>query len=110
MNFNSTCASVNLSDNHFSITVGSCIELVVHCLATVTKCHLATRLIVYSLRSIKGILGLRRVLFKTCFFCLGSAVKEKAGFITPVPGGVGPMTIAMVMKNTVTAAKNAPTY
>ncbi|XP_051525500.1 bifunctional methylenetetrahydrofolate dehydrogenase/cyclohydrolase 2, mitochondrial-like isoform X2 [Myxocyprinus asiaticus] len=37
-------------------------------------------------------------------------VKEKAGFITPVPGGVGPMTIAMVMKNTVTAAKNAPTY
>ncbi|XP_057212556.1 probable bifunctional methylenetetrahydrofolate dehydrogenase/cyclohydrolase 2 isoform X1 [Triplophysa rosa] len=38
------------------------------------------------------------------------AVKEKAGFITPVPGGVGPMTIAMVMKNTVTAAKNAPTY
>ncbi|KAG1973971.1 putative bifunctional methylenetetrahydrofolate dehydrogenase/cyclohydrolase [Pimephales promelas] len=38
------------------------------------------------------------------------AVKEKATFITPVPGGVGPMTIAMVMKNTVTAAKNAPTY
>uniref|UniRef100_A0A671SX84 methenyltetrahydrofolate cyclohydrolase n=1 Tax=Sinocyclocheilus anshuiensis TaxID=1608454 RepID=A0A671SX84_9TELE len=38
------------------------------------------------------------------------AVKVKAGFITPVPGGVGPMTIAMVMKNTVTAAKNAPTY
>uniref|UniRef100_A0A673G1Q9 methenyltetrahydrofolate cyclohydrolase n=1 Tax=Sinocyclocheilus rhinocerous TaxID=307959 RepID=A0A673G1Q9_9TELE len=38
------------------------------------------------------------------------AVKKKAGFITPVPGGVGPMTIAMVMKNTVTAAKNAPTY
>ncbi len=27
-----------------------------------------------------------------------------AGFITPVPGGVGPMTIAMLMKNTVTAA------
>ncbi len=31
--------------------------------------------------------------------------KEKAGFITPVPGGVGPMTIAMLMKNTLTAAK-----
>ncbi len=29
--------------------------------------------------------------------------KEKAGFITPVPGGVGPMTIAMLMKNTLTA-------
>jgi methylenetetrahydrofolate dehydrogenase (NADP+)/methenyltetrahydrofolate cyclohydrolase len=31
-------------------------------------------------------------------------VREVAGFITPVPGGVGPMTIAMLMKNTVTAA------
>jgi methylenetetrahydrofolate dehydrogenase (NADP+)/methenyltetrahydrofolate cyclohydrolase len=29
----------------------------------------------------------------------------RAAFITPVPGGVGPMTIAMVLKNTVTAAK-----
>lgn len=28
-----------------------------------------------------------------------------AGYITPVPGGVGPMTIAMLMKNTLTAAK-----
>ncbi|XP_038133248.1 probable bifunctional methylenetetrahydrofolate dehydrogenase/cyclohydrolase 2 [Cyprinodon tularosa] len=34
-------------------------------------------------------------------------VKEKAGFLTPVPGGVGPMTVAMLMKNTVTAARNA---
>ncbi len=32
-------------------------------------------------------------------------VKEKAGYITPVPGGVGPMTIAMLMKNTLTSAK-----
>lgn len=31
------------------------------------------------------------------------AVKEKAGYITPVPGGAGPMTIAMLMKNTVRA-------
>lgn len=31
--------------------------------------------------------------------------KEKAGYITPVPGGVGPMTIAMLMQNTLTAAK-----
>jgi len=31
---------------------------------------------------------------------------ERAGYITPVPGGVGPMTIAMLMKNTLTAAKN----
>ncbi|MCM1525111.1 MAG: bifunctional methylenetetrahydrofolate dehydrogenase/methenyltetrahydrofolate cyclohydrolase FolD [Ruminococcus sp.] len=35
------------------------------------------------------------------------ACKDKAGFITPVPGGVGPMTIAMLMRNTLTAAKNA---
>lgn len=32
---------------------------------------------------------------------------KKASYITPVPGGVGPMTIAMLMKNTLTAAKNA---
>ena len=32
-------------------------------------------------------------------------VKEKASFITPVPGGVGPMTIAMLMKNTVKSAQ-----
>ncbi len=31
--------------------------------------------------------------------------EKKASFITPVPGGVGPMTIAMLMKNTLTAAK-----
>jgi methylenetetrahydrofolate dehydrogenase (NADP+)/methenyltetrahydrofolate cyclohydrolase len=34
-------------------------------------------------------------------------VKEKAGAITPVPGGVGPMTITMLMMNTVKAAKLA---
>jgi methylenetetrahydrofolate dehydrogenase (NADP+)/methenyltetrahydrofolate cyclohydrolase len=31
--------------------------------------------------------------------------KEVAGFITPVPGGVGPMTIAMLMRNTLRAAE-----
>lgn len=35
------------------------------------------------------------------------AVKEKAAAITPVPGGVGPMTITMLMKNTVQSAKQA---
>ncbi len=34
------------------------------------------------------------------------SVKDKAGYITPVPGGVGPMTIAMLMKNTLTAGKD----
>ncbi|HAU67577.1 MAG TPA: bifunctional methylenetetrahydrofolate dehydrogenase/methenyltetrahydrofolate cyclohydrolase, partial [Gammaproteobacteria bacterium] len=32
-------------------------------------------------------------------------VKAVAGAITPVPGGVGPMTVAMLMKNTVKAAR-----
>jgi methylenetetrahydrofolate dehydrogenase (NADP+) / methenyltetrahydrofolate cyclohydrolase len=35
------------------------------------------------------------------------SVSQKAAFITPVPGGVGPMTITMLMKNTVMAAKVA---
>lgn len=33
------------------------------------------------------------------------AVSSVASYITPVPGGVGPMTIAMLLKNTITAAK-----
>jgi methylenetetrahydrofolate dehydrogenase (NADP+) / methenyltetrahydrofolate cyclohydrolase len=33
------------------------------------------------------------------------AAAEVAGFLTPVPGGVGPLTIAMLMKNTLTAMK-----
>jgi 5,10-methylene-tetrahydrofolate dehydrogenase/methenyl tetrahydrofolate cyclohydrolase len=32
-------------------------------------------------------------------------VNEVAGFLTPVPGGVGPMTIIMLMRNTLTSAK-----
>lgn len=37
-------------------------------------------------------------------------VSRKTSLITPVPGGVGPMTIAMLMKNTVTAAKAQNAY
>ena len=36
-------------------------------------------------------------------------VKEVAGWITPVPGGVGPMTITMLLVNTLEAAERAPT-
>jgi methylenetetrahydrofolate dehydrogenase (NADP+)/methenyltetrahydrofolate cyclohydrolase len=32
-------------------------------------------------------------------------VVERAGLLTPVPGGVGPMTIAMLLRNTITAAR-----
>jgi methylenetetrahydrofolate dehydrogenase (NADP+)/methenyltetrahydrofolate cyclohydrolase len=34
-------------------------------------------------------------------------VKERAGWITPVPGGVGPMTIAMLLQNTLESAKRS---
>jgi len=34
-----------------------------------------------------------------------AAAAERAGFITPVPGGVGPMTVAMLMQNTLAAAR-----
>ncbi len=36
-----------------------------------------------------------------------ASAAERASFITPVPGGVGPMTIAMLMQNTLQAAKAA---
>jgi methylenetetrahydrofolate dehydrogenase (NADP+)/methenyltetrahydrofolate cyclohydrolase len=35
-------------------------------------------------------------------------VSEVAGWITPVPGGVGPLTVAMLLVNTVTAAEARP--
>lgn len=35
------------------------------------------------------------------------SAKQKASWITPVPGGVGPMTVAMLMKNTLLAAKKS---
>jgi methylenetetrahydrofolate dehydrogenase (NADP+) / methenyltetrahydrofolate cyclohydrolase len=43
---------------------------------------------------------------KLCGDVAFEEVKEKAGYITPVPGGVGPMTIAMLMYNTLKSAKN----
>jgi methylenetetrahydrofolate dehydrogenase (NADP+)/methenyltetrahydrofolate cyclohydrolase len=36
-----------------------------------------------------------------------AAARERAAYITPVPGGVGPMTVAMLLANTVTAAERA---
>nr|WP_263325781.1 bifunctional methylenetetrahydrofolate dehydrogenase/methenyltetrahydrofolate cyclohydrolase FolD [Neobacillus sp. Marseille-Q6967] len=43
---------------------------------------------------------------KLCGDVAYDEVSEKAGFITPVPGGVGPMTITMLMFNTLKSAKN----
>ena len=42
---------------------------------------------------------------KLCGDVCFDEVNEKAGWLTPVPGGVGPMTITMLMKNTLKAAK-----
>lgn len=49
--------------------------------------------------------GINRVDGKLCGDVDFDNVKNKASAITPVPGGVGPMTIAMLMQNTLTAAK-----
>lgn len=49
--------------------------------------------------------GMNRENGKLCGDVDFEAVKDKAFAITPVPGGVGPMTIAMLMQNTLTAAK-----
>ena len=38
------------------------------------------------------------------------AVVKKAGYITPVPGGIGPMTVAMLLKNTLKAANKVVNY
>ncbi|MCH5188046.1 MAG: bifunctional methylenetetrahydrofolate dehydrogenase/methenyltetrahydrofolate cyclohydrolase FolD [Oscillospiraceae bacterium] len=50
--------------------------------------------------------GMNRVDGKLCGDVDYAAVSEVASAITPVPGGVGPMTIAMLMKNTVKSATN----
>ena len=44
--------------------------------------------------------GINRVEGKLCGDVDFDAAKEKASFITPVPGGVGPMTVAMLLENT----------
>lgn len=49
--------------------------------------------------------GMNRKDGKLCGDVCFGEVQEKADYITPVPGGVGPMTIAVLMKNTLTAAK-----
>ena len=51
--------------------------------------------------------GMNRVDGKFCGDVDFEAVQQKASYITPVPGGVGKMTIAMLMSNTVEAAEKA---
>ena len=47
---------------------------------------------------------------KLCGDVAFDEVEKKASFLTPVPGGVGPMTITMLLKNTVTAAKRRQSH
>lgn len=49
--------------------------------------------------------GTNRVNGKLCGDVDFTGVRQKASYITPVPGGVGPMTICMLLKNTVQASK-----
>lgn len=95
--------------------------------ATVTMCHSHTHNFVYFSRHAdilvvavghKGLItgdmvkegavvidvGMNRVDGKLYGDCDFDSVSKVAGFITPVPGGVGPMTIAMLLKNVVKAA------
>ncbi len=50
--------------------------------------------------------GVNRAEGKLCGDVDFDAVSKKASLITPVPGGVGPMTVAMLLKNTVAAAES----
>jgi methylenetetrahydrofolate dehydrogenase (NADP+)/methenyltetrahydrofolate cyclohydrolase len=99
--------------------------------ATVTVCHSATRdLKAHTLQAdvIVAAVGKRNVLTadmvkpgavvidvgmnrndegKLCGDVDFAGVKEVAGYITPVPGGVGPMTITMLLVNTLEAAERA---
>ena len=49
--------------------------------------------------------GINRVDGKLCGDVDFEAVRRIAGAITPVPGGVGPLTITMLLENTLAAAK-----
>ena len=50
--------------------------------------------------------GMNREEGKLCGDVDFENVKEVASFLTPVPGGVGPMTITMLLKNTLKAAQS----
>ncbi|HJS07579.1 MAG TPA: bifunctional methylenetetrahydrofolate dehydrogenase/methenyltetrahydrofolate cyclohydrolase FolD [Pirellulales bacterium] len=51
--------------------------------------------------------GMNRVDGKLCGDVDYAAVREVAGYITPVPGGVGPLTVTMLLMNTLKAAEHA---
>ncbi len=101
--------------------------LLLHHLATVTVCHIGTKDLAYHTRRadilvvavgkaglIHGDMikpgavvidvGINQVDGKICGDVSSKEAAEVAGHITPVPGGVGPVTVAMLMRNTLRAA------
>ena len=55
---------------------------------------------------VRGVgVGMNRGEGKKVYGDVDPSAAEIAAYMTPVPGGVGPMTIAMVMQNTVSAAR-----
>lgn len=113
-----------------SMLVGKPVAMMLlHRHATVTICHSRTNDIAAQIRSADIVVaavgipnfvkadmvkdgaividvGINRVNKKLVGDVDFEAVKEKASHITPVPGGVGPMTISMLLMNTVTAYKS----
>jgi methylenetetrahydrofolate dehydrogenase (NADP+)/methenyltetrahydrofolate cyclohydrolase len=105
--------------------------LLLHASATVTICHSATRDLAHHTRQadiLVAAVGHRSIVTaamvkpgavvidvgmnrddegKLCGDVDFAGVREVAGWITPVPGGVGPMTITMLLVNTVEAAQRA---
>jgi methylenetetrahydrofolate dehydrogenase (NADP+) / methenyltetrahydrofolate cyclohydrolase len=79
--------------------------------ATVTICHSRTQNLPEITRQADILIaavidvGINRVDGKLCGDVDFDAVQQVAGSITPVPGGVGPLTISMLLENTLTAAK-----
>src|SRR5688500_15157018 len=102
-------------------------------MATVTLCHIATKSLIEHTRRAEvlvvavgkaGLIGADHVRDGAVVVDVGinrvtladgtkktvgdvdfDAVREKAAYITPVPGGVGPMTVAMLLKNTLRGAE-----
>ena len=129
---------VNLKGKHAVVigrsnTVGKPMALLLlHANATVTICHSATPDLALHTRAadvIVAAVGRRNTVTadmvkpgtividvgmnrnetgKLCGDVDTAAVREVAGWITPVPGGVGPMTITMLLVNTLQAAEAAP--
>ncbi|MBU0757844.1 MAG: bifunctional methylenetetrahydrofolate dehydrogenase/methenyltetrahydrofolate cyclohydrolase FolD [Nanoarchaeota archaeon] len=74
-------------------------------IAAVGKAHLITKDMVKRGTIVIDV-GINRIDGKLCGDVDFDDVKDIAAFITPVPGGVGPMTIAMLLENTVECCEN----